>query len=172
MATTERQWIETLHDGSRVLVRPLRRGDLEAERAFVRGLSPRSRRMRFLGDAEGVPDPELRRLLELDGSEQVAFAAFDESCNRMVGASRFSRDPDARGCECAVVVADEWQGVGLGTCLMRHLVDAARERGIHRMWSLDFASNTEMQELASFLGFATTHCPNDPGMVMHELMLR
>lgn len=171
METAERQWVETLHDGSRVVIRPLRRSDIDAERAFVSGLSPRSRRMRFLGDAEGLPESALRRLLELDGFETVAFAAFDETCDRIVGVSRFSRDADARGCECAVVVADEWRGVGLGTCLMRHLVDAARERGIRRMWSLDFSSNTEMQELARFLGFSSTRCPNDPGMVMHELAL-
>lgn len=171
METAERQWVETLHDGSMVVVRPLRRTDLEAERGFVGGLSSRSRRMRFLGQSAGLPEAELRRLVEADGVRKVAFAAFD-SCDRIVGVSRYSCDADPRGCECAVVVADEWQGVGLGTCLMRHLVEAAREQGIHRMWSLDFAGNTEMQELARFLGFASTRCPNDPGMVMHELALR
>lgn len=171
METMEQHWVETLHDGSRVVVRPLRRGDLEADRAFIAGLSPQSRRMRFLGQAEGLPEPDLRHLLDVDGVERMAFAAFDESCDRMVGVSRYSRDVDPRGCEFAVAVADEWKGIGLGTCLMRHLVDAARARGIQRMWSLDYARNTEMQELAGFLGFSTTRCPNDPGMVMHELAL-
>src|SRR5690349_4495828 len=171
METAERQWVETLYDGSTVVVRPLRRTDIGAEREFVGGLSPHSRRMRFLGEFAGLPDAELRRLVDVDGVRKVAFAAFD-SCDRLVGVSRFSCDADPRGCECAVAVADAWQGVGLGTCLMRHLVDAAREHGIRRMWSLDFACNTEMQELAKFLGFASTRCPNDPGMVMHELTLR
>src|SRR5690606_37322538 len=82
------------------------------------GLSPHSRGMRFLGEFAGLPDAELRRLVDVDGVRKVAFAAFD-SCDRLVGVSRFSCDADPRGCECAVAVADAWQGVGLGTCLMR-----------------------------------------------------
>ena len=48
-------WIESLRDGTRVLVRPLRLEDRAMEEALIRRLSPEARRFRFLGDFK-VPD--------------------------------------------------------------------------------------------------------------------
>ena len=40
----------------------------------------------------------------------------------LVGVSRYAREPGSDRAECAIVVADAWQGRGLGTELMRSLV--------------------------------------------------
>ena len=42
-------WIETLDDGSHVLIRPLRSEDRERERLFLERLSPMTRKFRFHG---------------------------------------------------------------------------------------------------------------------------
>jgi acetyltransferase len=70
-----------------------------------------------------------------------------------------------------VTVLDAWQGQGLGTILMRRLIDAARERGLQRMVSLDFAENQEMAHLAHPLGFHTVPDPDDRTQVVHTLIL-
>ena len=73
--------------------------------------------------------------------------------------------------DVAVTVLDDWQGHGLGTALMRRLIEAARERGIRTMVSLDFAENQEMAHLAHHLGFVTSGDPDDRTQVVHTLTL-
>ncbi|WP_394540263.1 GNAT family N-acetyltransferase [Lysobacter enzymogenes] len=70
-----------------------------------------------------------------------------------------------------MVVADQWQGRGLGTALMRHLIDIARARGIDRMYSADMAENADMRELAMHLGFRVRAEPSDASLVVYELPL-
>ena len=163
----------TLRDGSRVLIRPIAEIDEEAERAFIAGLSPESRRYRFLGAISEASDALVARLTHVDMLRDVAFAAVvpDGSRQRFVGVARYGTDAMRQWCECAVTVADDWQDKGLGTALMRHLIDVARARDIRRMVSHDAATNVRMRELAHFLGFGTRTDPDDPTQVVHELTL-
>ncbi|HEY0179996.1 MAG TPA: GNAT family N-acetyltransferase, partial [Dokdonella sp.] len=85
--------------------------------------------------------------------------------------SRFGVGADGRACECAVVVADAWRNKGLGTILMRHLIDVARARGIRTMTSIDAAENLAMRDLAEFLGFSRRADPEDGTLVVHTLEL-
>lgn len=71
----------------------------------------------------------------------------------------------------AIHPSEDWQGIGLGVCLMRHLIQFAREQGICKMVSMDLAENHEMRVLAHFLGFKSRQDPDDPRMVVHELAL-
>src|SRR5690348_8060787 len=96
-------WIESLRDGTRVLVRPLRLEDRAMEEALIRRLSPEARRFRFLGDFK-VPDKAmLDHLMHVDYVHDMAFAAFahDDGELREVGISRYSTTGDDRQCECA-----------------------------------------------------------------------
>lgn len=165
------RWIETLRDRSQVLIRPLAPTDRAAERAFVEGLSEEKRRYRFLGTMDTASERLLDTLTDLDQVHDVAFAAVvpEGAHERIVGVSRYGRNGD--GCECAVTVSDDWQDKGLGTALMRHLIDVARARGMHRMYSVDSAENLRMRDLARFLGFHTRADAADPSQVIHELAL-
>jgi GNAT superfamily N-acetyltransferase len=167
------RWSETLRDHSHVVIRPIAPQDREAERAFIEGLSPTSRHFRFLGQVCRPSERLLDQLTRNDAIHDVAFAAVAEegARERIVGVSRYSTGPDGEDCECAVTVADDWQGKGLGTLLLKHLVDVARVRGIHRMYSIDLAENQRMTELAGDLGFNTRSDPDDASQVIHELIL-
>jgi len=68
-------------------------------------------------------------------------------------------------------VAEEWRHKGLGTALMRHLIDVARRRGIRTMISMDAAENLQMRELAAELGFVRKVDPQDPTQVIYRLTL-
>jgi len=70
-----------------------------------------------------------------------------------------------------VVVADAWQGKGLGTALMKCLIAVASERGLLSMQSFDLAENWEMRELAAALGFYSRPDPDDPHQVIYTLPL-
>lgn len=167
------RWSETLRDHSHVVIRPITKQDQHAERAFIEGLSEQSRRFRFLGQMRTPSERMVEQLTDIDYVHDVAFVAVtaQDSQEKIVGVSRYSTDRDGLNCECAVTVSDDWQEKGLGTLLMKHLIEVARARGIRRMTSIDSAENLEMRDLAKHLGFHSRFDPDDPSQVLHELDL-
>lgn len=167
------EWIEKLRDGSHVLIRPIQHRDTDLERRFIERLSPEAKRMRFLGGIGRPSDAMLRKLVDIDVQHELALVALvhRENEKREVGVARFSQSGDAQTCECAVTVADDWQGKGLGSLLMRHLIELARQRGYRHMFSVDERDNEAMKDLAHFLGFSRELDPDDPSQVIHRLEL-
>lgn len=165
-------WHEMLRDGTRVLIRPIAKEDAALERAFLERLSPESRQYRFLGQVN-FNDSMISRLTDIDYLRDMAFVALRHEAGekREIGVSRFSMSDDGTSCECAVAVADEWQGRGLGHLLMRHLIEVARQRGVKRMFSIDSAANGPMRELAASLGFERRVEHDYPSEVIHSLAL-
>jgi GNAT superfamily N-acetyltransferase len=168
------QWKEKLRDGTSVLIRPIHAEDAQLERSFIERLSPAARRLRFLGEIKTPSAAMIDQLTHPKPGRDAAFVALiaDGAEKREIGVARFSARPDNLTCECAVVVSDEWQGRGLATVLMRHLIDVARERGIECMYSVDSAGNHGMQELAAHLGFQRKADPDDASQVLHTLDLK
>ncbi len=169
---THASWHEQLHDGTRVLIRPIDAGDADLERRFLERLSPQSRRFRFLGEIN-LSKQMLRRLTQPDPTREVAFIALiaDGAHKTEIGVARYCTNADGTECECAVAVSDEWHNKGLGSLLMRHLIAVARWHGVQRMYSIDAPDNTAMRDLAEFLGFKRGVDPNDPHQVLHTLEL-
>ena len=165
-------WHATLRDGTRVLIRPIAKEDVDLERGFIERLSPESLEHRFLGQIK-PSDDVVKRLTDIDYRREMAFVAVRHEAGetREIGVSRFCLSDDSSSCECAVTVADEWQGRGLGHLLMRHLIEVARQRGIKRMFSIDSAANASMRELAASLGFERKPDHDYPSEVIHSLAL-
>lgn len=167
------RWSETLRDQSHVVIRPINKQDKSAEREFIEQLSSDARRFRFLGQVRHPSERLIERLTDIDYVHEVAFVAVipEGAHEKIVGVSRYSTDRDGLNCECAVTVSDEWQQKGLGTLLMKHLIEVARANGIRRMTSIDLAENLKMKDLAKYLGFRTRTDPDDACQVIHELDL-
>ena len=166
-------WNTTLADGSEVLIRPIGPQDAAAEKIFIESLSPESRRNRFLGQIAHPSDELIHQLTDIDYINDVALVAIapESAGYRIVGVSRYAIDSSRKSCECAVVVADAWQGKGLGTALMKCLKTLATERGLLSMRSVDLAENWEMRDLASALGFHSSPDPTDSHQVIHTISL-
>jgi acetyltransferase len=71
----------------------------------------------------------------------------------LIGVARYVRDRDNQAAEFALVVADSWQGRGIGRRLLAKLIEAARRRGVQRLYGDILAINRPMLELARKLGF-------------------
>lgn len=166
-------WIESLRDGTRVLIRPLRESDRGLEETFINELSPEARRYRFLGDFKAPSKQLLDQLMHVDYVHDMAFVALahDNGRLREVGISRYASAKDGKQCECAVTVADDWRNRGLAVTLMQHLIDVARKHKFTRMFSVDDTTNEPMRELAHFLGFTCESHPDDPKTVVYSLSL-
>jgi methanethiol S-methyltransferase len=118
-----------LADGAELIVRRLVSSDEESIRAFYRGLSPSTLGRRFLTPYSSLPESMLRYLAVADRPDRCVIVATHGGA--IVGEARFHRSGGSDdNAEVAVVVADDWQGRGLGTALAQQLARLARESGL------------------------------------------
>jgi RimJ/RimL family protein N-acetyltransferase/nucleotide-binding universal stress UspA family protein len=142
-----------LRDGSTVVIRPIEPDDRDLLRAGFEQLSDHSRYMRFQAPLANLSERQLSYLTEVDHHDHEALLAVAPNGDdgEVVGVARFVRVNDEVA-ECAVTVADHWQGRGVATELLDRLVDRAREEGIDRFTALVLAQNTEALRLLERLG--------------------
>jgi acetyltransferase len=153
-----------LADGAEVTLRPIRPEDATLEREFVAGLSQESLRLRFLNAVRSLTPAMLARFTQIDYDREMALIAVcaQDGRERQVGVCRYITLPDGATCEYAIVVADAWQGRGLGRLMMSRLAAIARERGLATMMGLVDSTNSGMLKLCSAQGFAIAPEPGDP----------
>lgn len=146
--------IVSLGDGTAIEVRPIAPGDAPMLRAGFERLSAESRWRRFLRPITRLSDEEVRYLTEIDYVDHFAWGAqTTEDPPTGIGVARFVRDKENRNAaEAAVVVADEWQGRGVGTLLLELLVLSAAERDIESFYAYVAASNAAGKALLAGLG--------------------
>lgn len=149
--------------GAPVTIRPLRPDDSGIERDFVSGLSDESRYNRLLGGAIKVSDEYIRRLTELDWSREAAFAAITMLGEResIIGVARYVIEEGGESCEFALVLADVWQGRGIGRRMLEKLMTVAARRGVRRMHGDILSTNSSMLALVRKLGFRLERHPQD-----------
>ncbi|MEU4407586.1 GNAT family N-acetyltransferase [Streptosporangium sp. NPDC023963] len=111
--------------GGAVEIRPARPDDEEGIRRFLGGLSPRTQTRRFFAGMGRPSASFVRTLLTVDGRRDALLAVHG---NLLVGHAMSYRGEEA-DVEIAVVVGDEWQGMGLGSRLVRTLMRRAEARG-------------------------------------------
>jgi acetyltransferase len=60
------------------------------------------------------------------------------------------------------VVADDWQGRGIGHQLMEKLMEIARDRGLERIEGQVLSNNARMLNLMTSLNFSVDNDADDP----------
>lgn len=164
--------------GYSISIRPLRRADLEIESAFVEGLSQETRYNRLLGGAIRVTRAYIEQLTSIDYSRNMALAAvvMTETTEVLIGVARYvmepSTDPAPAPCEFAIVVADAWQGRGIGWRMLLKLIDVARIRGVPQMYGDILSANPAMLKMVRKSGFDLRRHPDDATLTRATLDLR
>lgn len=141
-------------DGDVVSIRPIRAADLALEVEFVKGLSFHSRYQRLMSTR--MPSlEELRRFTHIDPERELALVATVRAGGRerQVGVARCVRETSPERAEVAIVLADDWQGRGLGTRLLRGLIAAARDAGVRCLTGTALSTNDAVLALGRKLGF-------------------
>lgn len=160
-------------DESGWMLRPIRPEDAEPLQEFIRNLSEESRYMRFVSMLRELTPRMLARYTSIDYDRELALVATittPDSRNRgfpkesIIGFAHYLRNADGRGAEYALAISDEWQRHGLGTQLMRALIQAAQTQGLTYIDGHVLASNRPMLGLMASLGFRNDPDPDDPGM--------
>jgi GNAT superfamily N-acetyltransferase len=142
-----------LFDGREVSFRPILPSDQTALQRFHRRLSDQSVYQRFFSPKPWLSDEQARYFTQVDGIDRFALVALDPTAPEEIAAVvRFDRDPGTDRAEYAAVVADRWQGQGLGLALTRRLIEAARRRGVNWLYALVLPDNRRMLNLLRDLG--------------------
>jgi acetyltransferase len=81
-----------------------------------------------------------------------------------IGVGRYITAPDGETCEFAIVIDDQWHRRGIGTRLMRALINHAKTRGLKTMKGEVLSNNTKMLGLMRKLGFTVHPHPDGPLM--------
>lgn len=149
----------TLEDGRVVTLRPILPQDDALAQDFVRRLSDEARYNRFLVGVAELSAPLLTYLTDIDYVEHLALVAETQVYGRtvLVGEARFVVDAatrtDSPAAEFAIAVADDWQGAGIGSRLLRNLEAAARAAGLHRLVGDVLGSNHKALDFMRQRGF-------------------
>ncbi|MGI9213149.1 MAG: GNAT family N-acetyltransferase, partial [Methylococcaceae bacterium] len=160
-------------EGLKITIRPIRPEDADREQTFVRGLSGEARFFRFMDTLQELSHDMLIRLTQPDYNRELALIAtvMTDDEEQQIGVARYFTNPDGHSAEFALVIADAWQGKGLGSRLMTSLIEAAREKGFRYLEGEVLTRNTRMLKLMHRLGFNTQIHSDDPSLyrVMREL---
>jgi len=133
-----------------LLMRPVRVTDEAKMSRLFYNLSDSTVYKRWHHRLKQLPHRDILRLLEVDYAQNMAVvieAEPDDEESKLVGVGRYHTDPATNYAEAAFVIRDGWQGVGLGTALLHHLIDIARQNGIAGFTAEVLADNRAMQHL-------------------------
>ena len=128
-----------------MLIRPIRPQDEKLLREAFRLLTPESVYQRFFGSLRELPAEMARRLANVDYLQRLALVA--EHDNKAIGVARYEPTDDPGTAEVALAVLDAWQERGLGRILLREILRAAEENGIHRFRADVLSENARMLRL-------------------------
>ncbi len=167
----------TCKNGEVLRVRPIRPEDEPLVVEFHRTLSEETvfqRYLAHLGLSERTAHERLIRICFVDYHREMALVAerADPVTGRpaIVGIGRLSRVFGTDDAEFAVLVTDAWQGRGIGTELLRRLVEIARAEGVAVIGAQMRTENTAMRKASERLGFTITAGSTDE-VVRAEMQL-
>jgi acetyltransferase len=154
----------TLRDGSVVHLRPIRPEDELLLQDLVHHMSAEDLRLRFFAPMRELPHRLAARLSQLDYDREMALVALGGD-GAALGAVRYGADPDNARAEYAIAVRSDRQSQGLGTLLMREIMEVARQRGIGEIAGDVLRENRRMLQICRELGFAIESHPGDASLV-------
>lgn len=146
-----------LKDGMRLMLRPIRRDDIEQWLTFISRLSDQTKYLRFhhipkLGREDAI------RFCTVDYNDTFAFVAekLKGSRKEIIAIGRYYRLPNKTSAEVAFVIEDAYHGRGIGTKLVEWLANLARDNGIGIFEADVLVENDEMMNVFRDYGFHIT----------------
>jgi acetyltransferase len=154
----EYTWGFVTRSGKQVTLRPIRPEDEPLLARFHETLSERTVYLRYLEHLrlnQRVAHQRLARLCFIDYARDMALVVEGTGpagAPEMLAVGRLSRT-GPREAEFSVLVADAHQGQGIGTELLRRLVEIGRQEGFRKITADMSPANGAMQAVSRKLGF-------------------
>ena len=139
----------------RVFFRPVKPTDEAMERDFFYSLSDETIYYRFFNIVKTMPHEKIQPLINIDYREEMAIACLlgEPGDEEIIAIGRFKTDPADNLAEVAFVVRDDWHNKGIGTHLMKNLIEIALEMGIEGFKADVLGENKKMMHVFHKCGY-------------------
>jgi acetyltransferase len=160
-------WV--MEDGAPVLIRPIRPEDEPLLVRFHETLSDRTVYMRYLHVlklSQRVAHERLTRICFIDYDREMALVAErkdpDTGEAQILAVGRLKKTHASNDAEFAILITDEYQGRGLGSELLRRLLEIGKDEKLTRITADILPDNFAMQRVCENLGFKICRDIEDP----------
>jgi acetyltransferase len=149
----------TARNGMNLLLRPIRPEDEPLMVKMHQALSERTVYLRYLQTLkldQRIAHERLQRICFIDYDREMALVAenrISEHESEILAVGRLRKDKATNSAEFAVLVSDAHQGIGLGTELLKRLIQIGRDEKLEHVAAEILAENFAMQRICEKLGF-------------------
>jgi len=152
---TELETYVTLRAGLKILFRPIKPTDEAMIQELFYSLSEDSIYYRFFHRTQVMPHKKVQRFTTVDYQKDMAIVGVVEEYGRekIIAVGRYSLEPDSNMAEAALLVHDDWQGRGIGTRLLKYLIQIAKSRNIAGFKAQVLAENRAPLHMAHKTGY-------------------
>jgi acetyltransferase len=152
-----------LRDGRAVLLRPIKPEDEPLWLEMFRNFSEESIRYRFFHIIKDTPHEMRIRYCNIDYDREIAIVPelTENGKRKILGVVRVPILPDQKTGEVAVIVADPWQGLGLGSKMMDYIIEICKDKGLETIYGVMLSDNFRAIELFKKMGFAIKYLGDD-----------
>jgi acetyltransferase len=149
----ESHWM--MRDGTPLLLRPIKPEDESLVSDFYGKCSEETIYFRYFRHIKKWTHEMLIRFTQNDYDRELGLMAIGQPPGPeiMLGVSRLVMEANRETAEFAVMVADQWQGKGLGAKLVEEVIGIAKENQVKILWGEVLSSNKTMLDLVKRLGF-------------------
>lgn len=157
----------TLHDGTRVNIRPIRPEDEPLLVEFHKTLSDQSVYLRYFHPIpldERIAHERLTRICYVNYEREVALVAElrdEQGKAHVIGVGRLIKLRGGLEAEFAILISDKYQQQGLGKELLTRLVQVGRDEKVARISADILPDNTGMIRVSEQVGFKTRYDPQE-----------
>jgi acyl-CoA hydrolase/GNAT superfamily N-acetyltransferase len=145
----------TFKDGVKVFLRPIKPTDEAMMQELFYSLSEDSIYYRFFHRAQVMPHKKVQRFTTIDYQKDMAIVGLVEEDGRekIIAVGRYALEPESNIAEAALLVQDDWQGKGIGTWLLKYLIQIAKSRKITGFKAQIMADNKAPLHMAHKTGY-------------------
>lgn len=152
------QYVEEMQlKGASIRLRPIRPEDETRLIQFHQDLSHETVRQRYLKAVhyeERIAHSRLLRICFNDYDREIALVAESPASREILGVARMSFVGRSKDATFALVVKDRWQNKGIGSALMKKVLQVAREEKVETLAASMLEENQQMQKVLKKLGFS------------------
>jgi acetyltransferase len=144
-----------LRDGRSVLLRPIKPEDEPMWLEMFQNFSEQSIRYRFFQIIKDTPHETRVRYCNIDYDREIAIVPelTEDGRRKILGVVRVGIEPDGKTGEIAFIVADPWQGLGLGTKLVDYAIEICKDMKLETLYAIMLPDNYRAISLMRKMGF-------------------